>query len=221
MILNQTKMRLRTLILVCSMLSAAACSKAPFEEDRPQEEGCISIQMNSEIEVRSGTKNVVGGPDKNEFKVEIYKYTGSDLVRLYRDTYANTVGQKIKLNAAPYKVHARHGDSLAAGFNAIYYAGQALVHVRPQSDETVSIEAKMANVKVAVEYGDNVLYDWPEFYAKVKCTTTCGRKRSLQFSQTEKRAGYVPNGNLTVELYVKTGTDYLFYGAGVEVFPFS
>ena len=204
-------MRLRTLILVGSFMFAASCAKAPFEETMPQGEGSISVQLESEIEVKSSTKTNSDGPDKNEFKIEIYKYTNNDLIRLYRDSYANTVGQKIKLNSAPYKVHARHGDSLAAGFNAIYYAGQALVHVRPQSDETVSIEAKMANVKVAVQYGDNILYDWPEFYAKVKSTTPCGRKRSLQFAQNERRAGYLPHGNFVVELYVKIGEEWKYY----------
>lgn len=211
MILNQTKMRLRTLILVCSGLLAAACAKTSFEENVPQEEGSISIQLAPEIEVKSETKAMAGGPDKNEFKIEIYKYTSSDLVRLYRDSYANTVGQKIKLNSAPYKIHARHGDSLAAGFNSIYYAGQAIVNVRPQTDESVTIEAKMANVKVAVEYGDNLKYDWPEYYVKVKSTTPCGRKRNLQFSQTEKRAGYLPHGNFVVELYVKIGEEWKYY----------
>ena len=211
MILNQTKMRLRTLILVSSGLLAAACAKTSFEENVPQEEGSISIQLAPEIEVKSETKAMAGGPDKNEFKIEIYKYTSSDLVRLYRDSYANTVGQKIKLNSAPYKIHARHGDSLAAGFNSIYYAGQAIVNVRPQTDESVTIEAKMANVKVAVEYGDNLKYDWPEYYVKVKSTTPCGRKRNLQFSQNEKRAGYLPHGNFVVELYVKIGEEWKYY----------
>lgn len=204
-------MRLRTLILVCSGLLAAACAKTSFEENVPQEEGSISIQLAPEIEVKSETKAMAGGPDKNEFKIEIYKYTSSDLVRLYRDSYANTVGQKIKLNSAPYKIHARHGDSLAAGFNSIYYAGQAIVNVRPQTDESVTIEAKMANVKVAVEYGDNLKYDWPEYYVKVKSTTPCGRKRNLQFSQNEKRAGYLPHGNFVVELYVKIGEEWKYY----------
>jgi hypothetical protein len=204
-------MRLRTLILVGSVLFASACAKTSFDEVAPQGEGSISIQLAPEIEVKSETKAMAGGPDKNEFKIEIYKYTSSDLVRLYRDSYANTVGQKIKLNSAPYKIHARHGDSLAAGFNSIYYAGQAIVNVRPQTDESVTIEAKMANVKVAVEYGDNLKYDWPEYYAKVKSTTPCGRKRNLQFSQNEKRAGYLPHGNFVVELYVKIGEEWKYY----------
>lgn len=199
------------MILVGSGLLAAACAKTSFEENVPQEEGSISIQLAPEIEVKSETKAMAGGPDKNEFKIEIYKYTSSDLVRLYRDSYANTVGQKIKLNSAHYKIHARHGDSLAAGFNSIYYAGQAIVNVRPQTDESVTIEAKMANVKVAVEYGDNLKYDWPEYYVKVKSTTPCGRKRNLQFSQNEKRAGYLPHGNFVVELYVKIGEEWKYY----------
>ena len=67
-------MRLRTLILVGSVLFASACAKTSFDEVAPQGEGSISIQLAPEIEVKSETKAMAGGPDKNEFKIEIYKY---------------------------------------------------------------------------------------------------------------------------------------------------
>jgi hypothetical protein len=183
MILNQNKMRLRTLILVAIVSIVSACAEKPFEVEQPQETCTLSIQIEPEICVGNATKAVSGGPDVNEFKVEIYKYADQGLLRLYRDSYENTVGKQISLNAADYMVHARHGDSLGVGFNAIYYAAQANLTVHPQTNEVVRLEAKMANAKVAVVYGDDLKYDWPEYYAKVKCTTKGGRKRSLQFSQ--------------------------------------
>lgn len=204
-------MRLRTLILVGIVCIASACSEKPFEADQPQGSGTISVQIEPEIYVNNATKAVSAGPDVNEFKIEIYKYADQGLLRLYRDTYENTVGKKISLNAADYMVHARHGDSLGVGFNAIYYAAQADLTVHPQTNEVVHLEAKMANVKVAVEYGDDLKYDWPEYYAKVKCTTKGGRKRSLQFSQTETRAGYMPAGQFVLELYIKVGEDWMYY----------
>ena len=204
-------MRLRTLILVGIVCVASACSEKPFGADQPQENGTISVQIEPEIYVNNATKAVSAGPDVNEFKVEIYKYVDQGLLRLYRDTYENTVGKQISLNAADYMVHARHGDSLGVGFNAIYYAAQANLTVHPQTNEVVHLEAKMGNAKVAVEYGDDLNYDWPEYYAKVKCTTKGGRKRSLQFSQTETRAGYMPAGQFVLELYVKVGEDWMYY----------
>ena len=204
-------MRLRTLILVGIVCIASACSEKPFEANQPQETGTISVQIEPEIYVNNATKAVSTGPDVNEFKVEIYKYADQGLLRLYRDTYENTVGKQISLNAADYMVHARHGDSLGVGFNAIYYAAQANLTVHPQTDEVVRLEAKMANAKVAVVYGDDLKYDWPEYYAKVKCTTKGGRKRSLQFSQNETRAGYMPAGQFVVELYIKVGEDWMYY----------
>ena len=204
-------MRLRTVILVGIVSIASACTETTFEGPQPQQTGTLSVQIEPEINVNNATKAVSGTPDVKDFKIEIYKYASQGLVRLYRDTYENTVDKKIALNAADYMVHARHGDSLGVGFTAIYYAARANLTVHPQTDEVVRLEAKMANAKVAVKYGDNLKYDWPEYYAKVKCTTKGGRKRNLQFSQTETRAGYMPSGQFVVELYIKVGEDWMYY----------
>lgn len=211
MILNQNKMRLRTLILVGIVCMTSACSEAAFDGSQPQQTGTLSVQMESEICVDNATKAVSGTPDVKDFKIEIYKYASQGLVRLYRDTYENTVDKKIALNAADYMVHARYGDSLGVGFNAIYYAAQANLTVHPQTDEVVRLEAKMANAKVAVVYGENLKYDWPEYYVKVKSTTKGGRKRTLQFAQTETRTGYMPAGQFVVELYLKVGDEWMYY----------
>lgn len=213
MILNREKMRLRTLILVFHMLLVvSACSTfVPYEEETLSDFGFVSVELASDIVVSRDTKAAAASPDVNEFKIEIYKYTDSGLLRLYRDTYENTVGQTIRLNAADYKIQARYGDSLAVGFNSIYYAAEQNFPVRPQTNETVKLEAKVANVKVAVEYGENLKYDWPEYYAKVKCVTKGGKKRNLQFEQNETRSGYVPAGTLTVELYLKVNGEWLYY----------
>ena len=199
------------MILVGIVSIASACTETTFEGPQPQQTGTLSVQIEPEINVNNATKAVSGTPDVKDFKIEIYKYASQGLVRLYRDTYENTVDKKIALNAADYMVHARHGDSLGVGFTAIYYAARANLTVHPQTDEVVRLEAKMANAKVAVKYGDNLKYDWPEYYAKVKCTTKGGRKRNLQFSQTETRAGYMPSGQFVVELYIKVGEDWMYY----------
>ena len=199
------------MILVGIVSIASACTETTFEGPQPQQTGTLSVQIEPEINVNNATKAVSGTPDVKDFKIEIYKYASQGLVRLYRDTYENTVDKKIALNAADYMVHARYGDSLGVGFTAIYYAARANLTVHPQTDEVVRLEAKMANAKVAVKYGDNLKYDWPEYYAKVKCTTKGGRKRNLQFSQTETRSGYMPSGQFVVELYIKVGEDWMYY----------
>ena len=200
------------MILVGIVSVFAGCTKSAFDASQQLlQTGTLSVRIAPEIHVTNATKAVSNGPDINEFKVEIYKCESQNLVRLYRDTYENTVDKKIALNAADYMIHARHGDSLGVGFQAIYYAAQANLTVHPQTDEVVNLEAKMANVKVAVNYGDNLKYDWPEYYAKVKCTTKGGRKRTLEFSQTETRNGYMPSGQFVVELYIKVGEDWMYY----------
>ena len=71
----------------------------------------LAVELASDIVVSRDTKAAAASPNVNDFKIEIYKYTDSGLLRLYRDTYENTVGQKIRLNSADYKIQARYGDS--------------------------------------------------------------------------------------------------------------
>lgn len=88
-------------------------------------------------------------PDIDDFEVEIYSLSSG--WRLYRDTYANTVGKTIALNAGEYRLLAQHGDSLGIGFNSIWYAADTQFTVHGQTTEEISAVAKMSKVKVAIE----------------------------------------------------------------------
>ena len=58
-------------------------------------------------------------PDINDLKIEVFKNPGENQIRLYRDSYANTIQKEaINLNCADYRILASYGDSLAVGFDA-------------------------------------------------------------------------------------------------------
>lgn len=140
-------------------------------------------------------------PEINDFTVEIFKK--SDGKRLYRDTYANSTDKKIRLNAGEYRLSAFHGDSLKAGFSAAFYQAKVPFSINA-SDRSVTVTgtAKLANVKVAVNYGDNLKEFYKEFVSSVSSDKK-NVKDTLTFVMDETRAGFIPAGNLSFRLYAK------------------
>ena len=112
--------RLRFIPALLVILSA--CSERIIEQDRPvsDEMGTLSIALSSDMQTEYiGTKADADEPALEDFRVAIYKKETK--VRLYNDSYANTVGKEIKLNAGDYRLVAQHGDSLGCGFNKAYF----------------------------------------------------------------------------------------------------
>ena len=154
-------------------------------------------------------------PDINEFEVEIYNSRG---IRLYRDSYANTAGKKIALNAGEYRLLAQHGDSTGIGFNSIWYAADELFSVRGQTEEEIAAVAKMSKVKVAIEYGTNLRLQYNQYHSRVRLDGSS--RRYLKFEKDESRPGYFPAGNLGYEFYAMVDGEWKYFPAGpVECHP--
>ena len=170
------------------------------------------VSLTSDGDCRPHLKSAVQEEEVpvGEFIVEIFKTDGN--VRLYRDTYANTENKAIKLNGGDYRLVASHGDPDGCGFDAPYYMGEEMFTVHAQTHEEVHVTAKLANVKIAVEFGENLVIDYPEHYAVVRSDKDC----SLEFSAGEERTGYMPAGNLSLELYAKIDGEWKYYASEPE-----
>ena len=208
----------RKFLLLFGFASAvlAACTQDKMSEPSEGVTGEVFLTLNTEgMTPQSKAVVEVGVPKPEDLTVEIFKKTDLERVRLYRDTYNKTVGKSIKLNCAEYTMSAFYGDSLAVGENRAYYEGCADFSLTPQNRTAqVEITAKVANVRVSVEYGDNLLYDYPEFYAKVRSETAGGRKKSAEFYQDEyKKKTFVPYGTLYFELYAKVDGQWKYFPA--------
>ena len=198
-------------------MTISACSKN--ESDICQvEEATADIMISLRTEeyglspkTRSATEIVA--PEIGSLKVEIFKMTEGEQVRLYRDTYENTLGKRILLNCADYRLLASHGDSLAAGFDKPYFRGITDFTLAPQQSQLVETVVKVSNVRVSVAYVENLVYDYPEFYSIVRTVTKGGKKRSLKFYSDEKRAGFVPAGQVTLELYAKINGEWKYFSS--------
>lgn len=199
-------------VLTClAAFATVSCTEA-LEEIATGADGEITVSLTSDGDCRPHLKSAVQEEEvpAGEFIVEIFKTDGN--VRLYRDTYANTENKAIKLNGGDYRLVASHGDPDGCGFDAPYYMGEEMFTVHAQTHEEVHVTAKLANVKIAVEFGENLLIDYPEHYAVVRSDKDC----SLEFSAGEERTGYMPAGNLSLELYAKIDGEWKFYASEPE-----
>ena len=188
---------------------ATACTlQMTVKEDSIDNTGdvVITVQREDFAPVSKGQINAEFVPEIDDLKIEIFKNPGEGQVRLYRDTYANTVKQEaINLNCADYRILASYGDSLAVGFEPqkIYYSGTYDFTLEPFELEEAEVLVSVSNVRASVVFGENVNYDFEGFYAKVRTETKGGKVKSLRFDYDETRAGFVPAGKVRVELYVK------------------
>ena len=192
--------RLRFIPTLLVILSA--CSERLIEQQGPSasdEVGVLSIALTSDLQTENiRTKADADEPVLEDFRVAIYK--DETQMRLYNDSYANTVGKEIKLNAGDYRLVAQHGDTLGCGFNKAYYLADKDFTIRAGIN-TVEAVAKLANVKMAVKFHDTVKENYADYYAIVRHNDHKGKY--VRFNANETRCGYMPGGEVVLEVYAE------------------
>lgn len=191
--------------ILALLAGIVSCSREPVSPSEVGEEGgiLISLDRNSRIVVKGDDEEESSLPPVDSFWVEVYN---SSAVRLYRDLYANAKDQVLKLNAGEFRLVAHHGDSLGAGFGKPYYLADPLFTVHGYNTthgepEVVTATAKLANVKLAVNFGENLQTYYSNYYAVVRNERYT--KKKVRFSRTETREGYIPGGNLYLEVFAQ------------------
>ncbi len=203
-------MKYPKLLTLCAITAAmTSCSTSGPEETTGMAEVTLALTTDGShnFNVKSQAEETL--PEIDDFTVEIFKKANGK--RLYRDTYANSTEKKIRLNGGDYNLYAFYGDSLKAGFDAAYYQAKVPFSITPK-DRSVTVKgtAKLANVKVAVNYGDNLKEFYKEFVGSVS-TDKKNVSDTLTFKQNETRAAFIPAGNLSFRLYAKIDGKWKVY----------
>ena len=208
-------MRRTGFILAGLAVLFSACTDEVLSPDGGvQGEVMISLSSTGETNAVPGLKSSTSAdeaeelPDLDGFEVEIYNSNG---IRLYRDTYANTVGRRIALNAGEYRLLAQHGDSTGIGFDARWFAADEPFTVHGQTVEEISAVARMAKVKVAVNYGPQLKEQYSQYHSRVRLDGSASRH--LKFEKDETRAAYFPAGELGYEFYAIVEGEWKYFPA--------
>lgn len=194
--------RLGSILLVA--LGLASCSSVVIEEEHSAEQGELSITLRQDHGV-AAVKATEELPEVGDFIVEVYE-TATDRL-FFRKTYADAQGVTVPLNKGEHRLFAYYGDPHKAGFKACYYTADTLFNVLPNQLLEVEAVARLANVKVAVSFGEGLGMDYMQYYADVVASNGA----ELTFVKDEKRAGYMPAGELSLNLYVYVQDKWLVY----------
>ena len=190
-----------------ALLALGACKmEMPLtpDGDMPLGEVRISLAQDSRnvlITRADGDEDAL--PPVDSFWIEIYN---ANKIRLYRQKYETAKDEVIKLNAGEFRLVASHGDTLGAGFGKPYYLADTPFTVHGFVDngrqpDHVSATAKLANIKLAVSFGENLQRYYSDYYAVVR--NAAYPKKSVKFRKTETRNGYIPGGELYLEVYAQ------------------
>lgn len=200
-----TNMKYNSLLSVCLMTALLfSCKTSEVEGIEGTTEVTFSLATD-------GTHHKVKSelaadyiPEVDDFTVEVFKQEGSKDKRLYRDTYPNSKDKAIKLNVGSYYMLAYHGNALGVGFGKEYAYFQAKEPFQISKDQrkvSVSATAKLYNVKVAMNYGADLLKDYPDFLITL-ATDKAGAKGTLSYTKDDAaKEGFIPAGTLTFTLF--------------------
>ena len=200
-----TNMKYNSLLSVCLMTALLfSCKTSEVEGIEGTTEVTFSLATD-------GTHHKVKSelaadyiPEVDDFTVEVFKQEGSKDKRLYRDTYPNSKDKAIKLNEGSYYMLAYHGNALGVGFGKEYAYFQAKEPFQISKDQrkvSVSATAKLYNVKVAMNYGADLLKDYPDFLITL-ATDKEGAKGTLSYTKNDAaKEGFIPAGTLTFTLF--------------------
>ncbi len=207
--------RLRFLPALLMILSA--CSESIIEQ-RPSgsdQMGTVSVALSADMRNEIvASKADAEEPVLDDFVVSIYdKGTGK---RRYNDSYANSEGRKIELPYGSYRLIAHHGDSLGFGFGKSYYKAEKEFDIK-SLDSEVSAVAKLANVRLAVEFDSQTLDEaFEEYYAVIHHKDYTDKE--VTFESDETRYGYIPGGKLILEVFVMTDGNWKSYKTDPETY---
>lgn len=200
-----TNMKYNSLLSVCLMTALLfSCKTSDVEGIEGTTEVTFSL-------ANDGTHHKVKSelaadyiPEVDDFTIEVFKQEGSKDKRLYRDTYPNSKDKAIKLNGGSYYMLAYHGNALGVGFGKEYAYFQAKEPFQISKDQrkvSVSATAKLYNVKVAMNYGADLLKDYPDFLITL-ATDMAGAKGKLSYTKDDAaKEGFIPAGTLTFTLF--------------------
>ena len=203
------------------LLLVFALSSCSIKEETPYSPGTGGVRIDLTAQAPATRAEVPEGSlDADDFKVEIINPAGVVFKRWA--TYAEYKAQEesaVQMNAGgPYTLRATLGDSTASGWDAFFFMGAKEFTVIPQETVDGSAVCRMANVKVAVEYGENIVGEYVSYE-----TTVSSSRGTLVFDMQHKdESGYMPPAPLTVdvELVDKNGKPWYFRnGSQIQAAP--
>lgn len=189
-------MRRTRFLPVLAALLFTACNENLIDTQLPGSEGELVINLTADerveiVSAKSGTETALPSPE--DFRIEL---VNSENVKFYREAYKP--GETIRINSGDYTFMAKYGDSLGFGFDAPFYMAKETFTVAPAQKVVVDAAARLANVRMTVNYGNHIKEAYTDYYTIIRNESA---RASVRFDADEERPGYIPGGKLSVTVY--------------------
>lgn len=201
-------MRRIRLIPALLVFLLSACNENLIDTHLPAGEGEVVFDLSADerveiVSAKSGSSSEL--PEVDDFRIEVVNSKG---VKFYRAAYDEIKSKTVGFNAGEYTLMAKYGDSLGFGFEKPFYMAKRQFVVEAGKKTTVSAAAKLANVRMTVNYGNQIKEDYKNFYTVIRNEEA---KASVRFNADETRSGYIPGGKLTVTVYAPVNGELKCY----------
>lgn len=146
-------------------------------------------------------KSLITRGSQPSYRLEIQKPDGT-VVSSFDDCTA--ISDRILLKAGDYKIVAKNGNDVPAGFDMPFYKGVQDIKIEPAVTKNITLICTQANVKVTVEYSDKI----KRLFSDYSLTVENGEGQ-LSFTKDESRAGYlrVDEGTMVWNLTLNNGQE--------------
>lgn len=208
MIFNQQQMRRSGFLIPCLAILFTACNEGIMTESPADasQAGKVTFSLSADLrndvaEVKSSAEDI----SVDEFWVEIFN---SSKTRIFCEKYIDAKDTTLYVNAGDYTLLATYGTENGVGFGKPFYKAEEPFTVGPQETKPLEAVAKLANVKVAVNFDDNLdnKLSYDQYWAVVR-----NNGKKLRFNPGENRSGYIPAGSIEFVLVVKINGQYKQY----------
>ena len=195
------------LILVLAVL-LAACNEGVITEIPVDGPSASSVTFSLDADMRNDIADVKSdaeGISVDDFWVEIFN---SSKMRIFCERYVDAKDTTLYVNSGDYTLLATYGTETGVGFDKPFYKAEEPFTVGPQETKALCVTATLANVKVAVNFDENLgnRLSYEQYWAVVR-----NNGKKLRFNPDETRAGYIPAGELEFVLVVKINGEYKQY----------
>lgn len=166
-------------------------------EENVTPDGLTSLSFDIGIDESINAQNISSGrittTTLGDLEVKVFDASNDEIVETFSD--ATQIPASFEIEAGTYYATASNNETSGVAFEAPVYFGQSSnVTVSAGQTQTISLTVSIQNVKVSVNYSQEVVDNFTNYSTSV--TSTSG---SLTFSSSETQAGYFPAGeNLSI-----------------------
>ena len=175
-----------TFLPIVLMIILSSCTRS-FDELSGQEgEGIfrVALSVDDRLEIVPSKAEALDEslvPAVDDLWVEIYRFgkrqgkpnDKDDWRRLYFGAYSEAKEKEFRVNAGQYKLLAFHGDETACGFDKPYFEAveefvvNGIDEEHPDGITTVEAIAKVANVRISVEFDETVSGSYYDYFLRL------------------------------------------------------